>query len=138
MEGLGRLFNVLAVGDAVYVNLRDYGAVTFVGQLDAGDTFTVTEAKTLGGGSSQALATVTQYYTSAKAGTGVWTKNTQAAASTVVTGDSSQVAFTVSAEELSDNYTHIKCASTSTGTVFVLLHDPLVQRAPADLLAVSS
>jgi hypothetical protein len=138
MEGLGRLFNVLAVGDAVYVNLRDYGAVTFVGQLDAGDTFTVTEATALAGTGAQALATVTQYYTSAKAGTGAWTKHTQAAASTVVTADSSQVVFTVSEEELSDTYDYIKCASTSPGTVTVILHDPQVQRAPASLPAVSA
>lgn len=137
-EGLGRVFNVLAVADNVYINLRDYGAVTFVGQLDAGDTFTVTEATTLAGGSAAVLATVTQFYTAAKAGTGAWAKTTQAAASTVVTSDSKQCAFTVTEDELSAGFDYIKCASTSTGTVTAILHDLKVQRTPANLAIMSA
>lgn len=137
MEGLGRVFNVLAVGDGVGINLRRAAAVTFVCQLDAGDTFTVTESDALAG-SYTALATVTQFYTAAKAGTGAWTKNTQAAASTVVTADTRVAVFTVSAEELSDTKDFIKCTSTSTGTVVAILHDLLPPRAPANLPAVSA
>lgn len=137
-EGLGRLFNVVAVADNVYVNLRDAGAVTFIGQLTAGDTFTVTEATTLAGGSAAVLTTITQYYTTPVAGTSAWAKSTQAAASTVVTADSKVAAFTIHAEELSAGFDYVKCASTSTGTVVAILHDLKVQRAPQNLPAVSA
>ena len=137
MEGLGRVFNVLNVADGVAVNLKGYGAVTFVGQLDAGDTFTVTESDALAG-SYAALTTITQFYTAAKAGTGVWSKTTQAAASTVVTASSIGCAFTISAEELSDGKSFLKCTSTSTGTVVAILHDLHHQRTPANLPAVSA
>ena len=137
MEGLGRVFNTLAVADGVGINMRDYGAVTFVCQLDVGDTFTVTEASSLAGSYAN-LATITQFYTKAKAGTGVWSKTTQAAAATVVTASSVEAAFTISAEELSDGKTHLKCTSTSTGTVFAILHDPKHGRTPANLPAVSA
>lgn len=137
-EALGRLFNLCHTADAVYVNLKDAGAVTFIGQLDAGDTFTVTEATTLAGGSAAALVTVEQWYTASKAGTGTWTKHTQTAASTVVTADASVAVFTVRAEELSDGFSYIKCASTSTGTVMAILHDLKTMRTPANLEAVSA
>jgi len=136
MEGLGRVFNVLNVADGVAINMRDYGAVTFVCQLDAGDTFTVSEASSFAG-SYATLSTVTQYYTTAKAGTGTWTKVTQAAGA-VVTADTVVAAFTVSAEELSDGKAFLKCTSTSTGTVVAILHDPKHGRTPANLPAVSA
>lgn len=137
-EGLGRIFNVLAVADDIYLNLRDYGAVTFIGQLDAGDTFTVTEAKTLAGGNAAVLTTVTQFYTAAKAGTGAWSKTTQAAASTVVTASSIQCAINITEDELSADFDYIKVASTSTGTVTAILHDLKVQRTPANLAIMSA
>lgn len=137
MEGLGRVFNVLNVGDGVGINMRDYGAVTYVCYLAAGDTFTLTEASSLAGSYAN-LATVTQYYTAAPAGTGTWTKVTQAAAATVVTASDLVAVFTVSAEELSDGKTHLKCTSTSTGTVVAILHDPKHGRTPANLPAVSA
>lgn len=138
MEALGRILNLCHTADAVYVNLCDAAAVTFICQLDAGDTFTVTEATALAGTGAQALATVTQFYTAAKDGTGVWSKTTQAAASTVVTADGSVAVFTVRADELSDGYSYLKCASTSTGTVMAILHDLRSQRTPANLPAVSA
>lgn len=137
MEGLGRVFDILYVADGVAVNLKNAGAVTFVGQLDAGDTFTVTESDALAG-SYAALATITQYHTVAKAGTGAWATTTQAAGSTAVTADTKVVAFTISAEELSDGKSFLKCTSTSTGTVTAILHDLKVQRKPANLPVVSA
>jgi hypothetical protein len=44
----------------------------------------------------------------------------------------------VSAAELSDGFTHLNLASTSTGTVVALTHDLNVQRDPANLPAVSA
>jgi hypothetical protein len=141
MEGLGRVFNVIPVADNVYVNLKDASAVTFVCYIDGGDTFTLTEATSAGGGGAQVLATLTRYYTSSGVGTGTWTKRTQAAGSTVVTPDSTAqdaMVVTVNATELSDGFTHLKLASTSTGTVVAITHDLTVQRDPANLPAVSA
>mgnify|MGYP001616832586 CR=1 FL=1 len=87
MEALGRLGNPILQADNVYINLKDGAGVQFLCYLAAaaGDTYTLTEAKTAAGGSSQVLATITRYYTSTGDGTDAWTKRTQAAASTMVT-----------------------------------------------------
>ena len=138
MEGLGRVFNVVAVADNVYVPLTDATAVSFVCHLAAGDTYTVTEATTAAGGGAQVLATVTRFYDSTGTG-GAWTKVTQAAASTVVndgTAGHDCSVFTISGAELSDGYDYIKVASTSTGTVVAILHDLAVQRTPENLAAL--
>ena len=138
MNGLGRVMNVVAVADGVYVPLKDAGAVTFVCYLDAGDTFTVQEATTAGGTGAQNLATITDYHTSSGVG-GAWTDRTQAAAATVVISGAANLdcaVFTISAEELSAGYGFVKCTSTSTGTVVAILHDLKVQRTPGNLPAL--
>ena len=107
----------------------------------AATTYTVTEAQDVGGTGAQVLATVTRYYTSSGIGTGTWTLNTQNAASTVVTTSATaqdSCMFTVHSPELSDGYTHVKVASTSTGTVTAIAHDLHVQRDPANLPALSA
>jgi hypothetical protein len=134
-DPIGRLFNIVHTADNVYVSLKDAQAVTFVGQLDAGDTFTFTEATTAAGGSAAVLPTVTSKNTAPKAG-GTWTTTAQSAGSTVVTSDTVVVTATIRAEELSDGFSYIKCASTSTGTVMAILHDLKVQRKPANLASV--
>lgn len=138
IEPLGRLFNLAHTADDVYVNLRDAESATFVCQLDAGDTFTLTEATSVAGAGAQVLPTITNYYTAAKGGTGTWTRVQQASGSTVVTASAVVAVVTVRGEELSDGYSHVKVASTSTGTVMAILHDLTVQRTPANLPAVSA
>lgn len=136
MEWLGRGGNVLAVADDVYVSLQNAASVTFVCTLAAGDTYTLTEAKDAAGTSAAVLPTITRFYVQATVGA-VWAEVTQAAASTVVTTASQDVmVLTVSGVELSDTFTHVKLASTSTGTVVAILHDLMVQRAPANLPAL--
>lgn len=137
-DPIGRLFNLVHTADAVYVNLKDAGAVTFVGQLDAGDTFTITEATAFAGTGAQVLTKITKFNTAAKDGSGAWTTTSQAAASTAVTGDSKVITITIRAEQLSDGYSYIKCASTSTGTVMAIVHDLKSQRTPANLPAVAA
>lgn len=136
MEALGRAFNVLPVADDAFVSLRDCDGVTFIGVLAAGDTWTLTEQKADGTG-DQALACITRYYTAETVGA-VWTEQTQAAASTVVTTASQDaVAIHVGASQLSADYTMVKLASTSTGTVVAITHDLKVQRDPANLPAMA-
>ena len=138
MEGLGRLFNVIAIADGVLVPMKDHGAVSFVCTLAAGDTFTVTSATSAAGAGAAVLATVDHFYDSTGVG-GAWSKVTQAAGSTVVnngTAGHDCSVFTISEAELPANHTHVKVASTSTGTVVAILHDLKVQRAPENLPAL--
>jgi hypothetical protein len=135
-DWLGRGGNVLAVADDVYVPLRDAEAVTFVGVLAAGDTWTLTEASDAAGTGAAALATMDHYSVQATVGA-VWQDLTQTAASTIVTTSSQDVVVvTVNAAELSAGMDFVKLASTSTGTVFAILHDLKVQRAPSKLAAL--
>lgn len=141
MEALGRTLNPILIGDNKYINLKDGGGVTFLCYLAAaaGDTYTLTEAKTAAGGSAQALATITRFHTCTGDGTDAWTKRTQAAASTVVTSAvATQNGMVVEVEgvELSDGYKYVKLASTGAGTVTPVLRDLTVQRAPASLPAL--
>lgn len=138
MEALGRLLNVLPVGDDVYVNMRDARAVTFVCTNTAGDTYTLTEAKDAAGTGAQVLATMTRFHVSATVGA-VWSLVTQAAASTIVPTASQDVAVVhVEATELSDTFDYLKLASTGAGTVMVITHDLATQRAPENLPAIGA
>lgn len=137
-DGLGRVFNIVAVADGVLVKMRPGTAVTFVGYLATGDTYTVQEAKDSAGTGAQNLAAITRYFNSSGAG-GVWSRQTQAAAATVTndgTANNKCSAFTIRAEQLSDNYTHLKCTSTGAGVVYAIVHDLLVQRTPQNLPAL--
>jgi hypothetical protein len=135
MEALGRLFNVLVIADDVYVDLTKCGGVTFIGVLAAGDTWTLTEQKADGSG-DQVLTTITRFHTQITAGA-AWVLSTQAAASTVVTTASQDVVcIEVEAAELSDTYTQVKLASTSTGTVVAIQRDLVNPRKPANLAAL--
>ncbi|HEY6012729.1 MAG TPA: hypothetical protein VIU37_01935 [Candidatus Limnocylindrales bacterium] len=141
MEALGRTINTIAIADGVYINMRDGGGVAFDCYLAAaaGDTYTLTEAKTAAGGSSQVLATITQYYTCTGDGTDTWTKRTQAAASTVVTAAAATencAYFEIHGVELSDSFDYVKVASTGAGIVIAILHDLTVQRKPSNLAAI--
>jgi len=140
MEALGRVLNAVAVGDNVYVPLKDAGGVTFLCYLAAaaGDTYTLTEATNASAGGAQVLATITRYWTSNGVG-GAWTLHTQAAGSTVVTAAATAengMVVEVDVEELSDGYTHVKLASTGNGLVTPILRDLKVQRSPANLPAL--
>jgi hypothetical protein len=141
MEALGRTLNPILLADNKYINLKDGAGVTFLCYLAgaAGDTYTLTEAKTAAGGSSQVLATITRWHTCTGDGTDAWTKRTQAAASTVVTAAAAtQNAMVVEVDgvELSDGYKYLKLASTGAGLVTAVLRDLTVQRAPASLPAL--
>lgn len=135
-KALGRLFNVLAVADDVYVPLKNASGVTFVCHNASGDTYTLTEARDAAGTGAQVLATITDFHVSATVGA-AWTRVTQAAGSTMIpTGSQDVAVLEIEGTELSDGYTHVKLASTGAGTVVALLRDLMVQRAPANLPAL--
>lgn len=142
MEALGRVLNVQNAMDGLYVNLTNCGGVTFACYLTgaAGDTYTLVEAKTAGGGSAQNLATITRWHTNTGNGTDAWVKHTQAAAATVVaaaTAAEQCVVIEVDVEELSDLYKFVKLTSTGAGLVVAITRDLKVQRAPANLAAMA-
>src|SRR5258708_33760172 len=86
MLGLGRLFNLgVSITTAKSrFSMRDYDQVgiLMVGATAAAN-LTLNECNAASGGTEQALAVVTQYWTQAVAGpTTAWTRETQAAAPT--------------------------------------------------------
>lgn len=133
MEALGRLLDVYPIADDVYINLANAGGVTFIGYFAAGDTWTLTEAKTAAGGSAAVLTTITRWHSRVTL-TDPWVLNTQAAASTVVsTASQDVVCIEVEEAELSDDFSYVKLTSTSTGLVTAILRDLQIQRKPANL-----
>jgi hypothetical protein len=143
MDGLGRVFNYIAAADGVYINLRDGTACSFLCYLTgaAGDTWTITEAKTSAGGSAQVLACATRWWTCTGDGTDKWVARTQAAASTIVTAAAATqnaMCVTVGSDQLDDGFSFVKITSTGAGLVTALLHDLDVQRRPSNLAALGS
>jgi hypothetical protein len=145
MQGLGRVFNFVGAANGVGLNLSECSAVTFIFTND--DTATLTVATSLAG-TYRAYSFFTPNWTPVTvsyqnhdngAGTGTWVKVTQTAASTVVVGSDYQTAFTVYGSQLPDGYDYIKCTmTTGDGICVAILHDLTVQRAPANLPAVSA
>ena len=141
MKAQGRLIgNPVMIADNVYVSMVNCTNMAFLCYLAgaAGDTYTLTEAKTAAGGSAQALACITQYTTADGVG-GATTKQTQAAGSTVVaTAATAQngMLVEVGAEQLSDGFKWIKLASTGAGLVTAVPTDLSIQRTPANLPSV--
>ena len=139
---LGRCVNAQPAAKNVYVNLRDAGGVLFLGYLGtaAGETYTLTEAKTAAGGSAQVLATIDRFYTNTGTAADTWTERTQAAASTVVTAAAATqncMVVEIEASELSDGYKFIKLnAAAGATTVAAFTKDLRTQRAPQNLPAM--
>lgn len=137
MEGLGKDFNVIYNADDVFVNLRDYAGVTFVGYEDGGaSVFTITTSTAASGGTTATADIIDHYYTSNGVG-GVWTKRTQTAAETVSPSDDTDqdcVAIYVGADMLADGESYVKCArDQASGTTVAILHGLNSQRDPANL-----
>ena len=142
MEGLGRIYNYRHVADGGWVNLRDCGGIDFFCYLAGavGDTYTLQEATSSAGAGAQNLAVITRYYTCTGDGSDTWVKRTQAAAATVVTAAAAaQNSMCVCIEDvqLSAGYRFLKLTSTGAGLVTAVQRDLEVQRAPANLRAVS-
>ena len=133
MEGLGRVFNVIAAASGIHIPLRDYGGVTFVSFLDAG-TQTVTLKQSVDGASETALTIVDKIYKAPGVG-GTWTKVTQAAADNFnLTTDATNDSFCLYVDEtdLSDGYNCVE-ATAGSGILIAILHDLKVRRDPANL-----
>lgn len=134
MEGLGREFNVVPIAAAKKISMKDCQGITFV--CTGNDTFTLNNMAAYNG-SPVALATITNYYTcTATDGSAAWVAATQAAASTV-TISSGSVSFYVDSGDLSSGSEYVEVTVGASGLVCAILHDLLVERAPANLRTVS-
>lgn len=133
MEGLGRIFNVVAAASGIHIPLRDAGGVTFVSFLDAG-TQTVTLKQSVDGASEVALTVVDKIYKAPGVG-GTWTKVTQAVADNFnLTTDATNDSFCLYVDEtdLSDGYNCVE-ATAGSGILIAIIHDLKVRRDPANL-----
>jgi hypothetical protein len=136
IEGLGRAFNLAtsATTAKTRVNLKNYAGCTFVLIGATSGAATINECNAASGGTEQALAKITRYYTQAS---GVWTKVTQAAGSTVTAAAGGLLAVYIDGTQLSDGFTYLD-ATHATGSFVYILHDVNVQRAPANLVNVTA
>ena len=134
--GLGHRYNLgVSVTTAKNrFNLENAGVVgiLMVG-ASAATNLTLNECNAASGGTEQALAVVTTYWTQASAAAPTaWTKVTQAAASTVPSINGGVTYFEVSAVSLSDGFKYIDTTHATATSVFVI-HELEVGRAPENL-----
>jgi hypothetical protein len=135
-EGLGDLFNLAtsATTGKTRANLKNAAGVTIVLIGATSGAATINECNAASGGTEQALAVITKYYTQAS---GVWTKVTQAAGSTVTAATGGLLAVYIPAVALSDGFTYID-ASHASGSFVYILHGLQVKRAPENMKAVTA
>ena len=138
MLGIGRHFNLgVSVTTAKNrFNMRDYD---MIGVLMVGATavsnLTLNECNAASGGTEQALAVVTQYWTQASAAAPTaWTRVTQGAASTVPSINGGVTYFEVSGVSMSDGFKYIDTTHASATMVYIL-NGLDVRRAPEALLS---
>lgn len=136
--GLGRLFNLgVSITTAKSrFNMRDCAmiGVLLVGATGA-TNLTLNECNAASGGTEQALAVVTQYWTQAAAATPTaWTRVTQAAASTVPSINGGLTYFEVAAVTMSDGFKYID-TTHATATMVYVLNGLNVKRAPESLVS---
>ena len=115
------------------VDLSNAGAITFV--CVGNEEYTLQEAQDGGGTGAQNLAVIDRYVQGPPDATAAWTVQTQSAAATVDPDDGTNtcVIVHVSAEQLSDGFTHVQMNNTSSGTVMAIVHDLAVRRTPSEL-----
>lgn len=134
MEGLGRLFNYVAVANGVHIPLTNAAGVTFFCFEDDGSQI-VTLKESIDGDSEQNLAVIDKVYKGPGVG-GTWTKVTQTAAATFDLADDTTndcIAIYVDASDLSDGYNCVELTNDAGTGVSAIIHDLLVQRAPENL-----
>lgn len=139
MFGLGNRFNLgVSITTAKSrFNMRD---ADVIGVLMVGATavtnLTLNECNAASGGTEQALAVVTQYWTQAAAATPTaWTKAApQAAASTVPSINGGLTYFEVSGVSMSDGFKYID-TTHATATMIYILSGLDVRRSPELLVS---
>jgi hypothetical protein len=135
-QGLGYRFNIGVSPTTTKnrFNMRDADVVTIV-LVGATNTTnaTLNECNAASGGTEQALAQITTYWTQASAtAPTAWTKVTQAAASTVPTINGGVTVFEVSGVSMSDGFKYLDVTHANATAVFIL-NALDVRRSPEQL-----
>ena len=134
-QGLGDLFNVVAVASGVHIPLQGRAeAVSFLVYAAAGDQ-AVTLKESIDGASEQNLAVIDTIWEAPGTG-GTWTKTTQTAAATYTHSDATNdlIVITVYADQLSDTFDSLELTVTGTSPVtFALIHGLNYKHDPATL-----
>ena len=138
MLNLGRLFNggVSPTTQKNRFNMRDCDVVT-IWMIGATSTanLTLNECNAATGGTEQALAVITQYWTQASAtAPTAWTRVTQAAASTVPGINGGLTVFEVSGVSMSDGFKYLD-VTHANATMLFILGGLDVKRAPESLVS---
>lgn len=136
MQSLGRLFNLAtsATTGKTRVNMKNARTCTFVLIGATSGNATLNECNAASAGTEQALAVITEYWTQAS---GVWTKHTQAAASTFTAATGGLAVVEVSADSMSDGFEYLD-VTHATGSFVYILSDLEVRRNPANLVDVTA
>jgi hypothetical protein len=134
--GLGDLYNLLPSITTAKQRLNMENAAV-AGCLMVGASavtnLTLNECNAASGGTEQALAVVTTYWTQAAAATPTaWTKVTQGAASTVPSINGGLTYFEVSGVSMSDGFKYLD-ATHATATMIWIPHGLQVKRTPENL-----
>lgn len=148
MEGLGRVFNVVASADNKPFRLGEASAVTFiaVAASTATTSLTFTAAKNFSGSydnwtTAAGFGQPDHWYQQTVGdGTVSWTKQAASWASNVLSigATSGYVSLVhIFGAHFADGYEYINCDATNASLVAVL-HDLTVQRAPVNLAKVGS
>jgi hypothetical protein len=116
------------------VPLRNATGVLFVVIGATSGAATIQEHNAASSGTSQNLATITEYY---RKSSGAWTRVTQAAAATVTAGTGGLLAVWVPATSLSDSFTHVSISHGSASAVYIL-SGLKVGRKPANLASTAT
>lgn len=140
-EGVGRNYVVLPSASGVAINLRDYSSIEW--WITNDNTITLTLATSFGGSYTQPSGwnPITHFYqnTDNGVGTGVFTKQTQAASNVVTQGSDNTTVVCLLQSMVPDTYTYVKCTTSAPGDgVCVAVCVPLIQRAPANLAKLSA
>src|SRR5258706_4950018 len=136
--GIGRLYN-LGVSPTTTKNRYNMRDADMIGVLMVGSTgttnATLNECNAATGGTEQALAVITQYWTQASAtAPTAWTRVTQAAASTVPGINGGVTYFEVSGVSMSDGVKDIDATHANATMVFIL-NGLDVRRTPENLVS---
>jgi hypothetical protein len=136
MRALGRLYQVAtsATTAKTRINMQNYRSCAFVLIGATSGAATINECNAASGGTEQALAVITTYYTQAS---GVWTKVTQAAGSTVTAVAGGLLVVEISADSMSDGFKYLD-ATHASGSFVYIASDVEVGRKPENLMAVSA
>jgi hypothetical protein len=136
-QALGRLFNVVPIAAGAGIALKGGEACTFVCTGD--DSFTLSSSASLSTGYTT-LAAITRYYTNTStAGAAAWVDSGDLGAAVgSVTIASGAVVFAAGTDDLPAGARYVKVTPGGPGLVAAIVHELDVQRAVANLPALSS